>query len=194
MTKIIIEHLDPEVFKWCFLEYRHISKVIGKENVLFTNVKKDAEKLDSLGSVKDKSIKEIYKEDKFSKMCILDPKAEKMLSPDDEFDSFLFGGVLGNHPMDGRTEKELSSHFPDCEKRNLGSEQMSTDTAVLVTKKIVIDKIPFNKLEFQDEIEIELDDGFSNILPFRYLVENGKPVLPEGLIDYLKNEDETNQM
>jgi len=190
--RFIIEHLDPEVFRWCELEYKHISLVVSEENVVFTNVRSGADKLS--GRIEEKSVKELKPD--FGKICILDPKAKKTLSPDDAslFDSFLFGGVLGNHPMDGRTEKELSAQMPDCEIRNLGDVQMSTDTAVLVAKRILVDKIPFDKLEFKDEIEIELDDGFSNILPYRYLIEDGKPVLPYGLIDYLMHEDETNQM
>jgi ribosome biogenesis SPOUT family RNA methylase Rps3 len=38
----------------------------------------------------------------------------------------------------------------------------------------------------KDEIEISISDGESVELPFRYLAEDGKPVLPDGLVEYLK--------
>jgi ribosome biogenesis SPOUT family RNA methylase Rps3 len=198
--KTIIEHLDEEVFPWSLIEYNHISEIVGKDNVTFTNLesKKNKEQLKNLGKTEDKSIKKTEIKEKFGKICLLDPKAEKLLSPEDadEFDAFLFGGVLGDHPMKGRTEK----HFADMkiEKRNLGDKQMSTDTAVLVAFKILEEKKKFEDLDFIDELEIVLEQEkkegeegkkYSQILPYRYLVENGKPILPKGLIEYLQSEE-----
>ena len=39
----------------------------------------------------------------FSKVCLLDMRAEKTLSPDDgsKFEVFIFGGILGDHPPQG---------------------------------------------------------------------------------------------
>ncbi|MBI4148313.1 hypothetical protein HY490_03415, partial [Candidatus Woesearchaeota archaeon] len=37
MPTFVIEHLEPKVFQWCVLEYRHISQIVGKENLWFTN-------------------------------------------------------------------------------------------------------------------------------------------------------------
>lgn len=37
------------------------------------------------------------------------------------------GPILGNHPMDGRTERELSSHLPAAQRRHLGDVQMTTE-------------------------------------------------------------------
>ncbi len=190
--KVIIEHLDGEVYPWSILEYKHISKIIGKENLTFTNIKKEEQhKLKELGNVTEERASDLDFERK--RMCVLDPKAKEILKPEDadKFDVFVFGGVLGNHPMDGRTEKQLTATLPGCGLRSLGDVQMSTNTAVLVSKRIIDDKIPFEKLKFEDEIEIELEDGFSTILPYRYLVENSKTVLPEGLIEFLKSEENT---
>ena len=44
--KFIIEHLEPELYKWCLIEYRHISEIVDKDGAIFTSInKKDANKL-----------------------------------------------------------------------------------------------------------------------------------------------------
>ena len=84
--------------------------------------------------------------------------------------------------MQKRTEKEL---VIAGERRNLGKEQMSTDTAVYVAKHL-IDGGSLSDLEFQDDIEIDIREGESVQLPFRYVIKDGKPLLPDGLVDFLK--------
>jgi ribosome biogenesis SPOUT family RNA methylase Rps3 len=178
--KFIIEHLEPELFEWCILEYKHISEIVGKDNLIFTNIIKDKNKLKGLGKVHKESVKELD----FQNSCILDPFAEKTFSSKDKFDYLILGGILGDYPMKKRTEIELSSKM-NVEKRNLGKEQMSTDTAVYVANEITKGKT-LNDFEFKDEIEIELEKEASIQLPFRYVIINGKPMLPKGLIKYLK--------
>ena len=72
--------------------------------------------------------------------------------------------------------------------RNLGKEQMSTDTAVLVTK-MILDGNNLSEIEFKDTIELETNDGEEVILPYRYVMKEGKPVLPKGLFEMLKNQE-----
>jgi len=36
--KYAIEHFG-KLFKWYYIEYAHISKIVGKKNLIFTNVK-----------------------------------------------------------------------------------------------------------------------------------------------------------
>src|SRR3989344_4588506 len=36
----IIEHLEQKLWPWCVIEYKHISKIAGKNNLWFTNIKK----------------------------------------------------------------------------------------------------------------------------------------------------------
>lgn len=183
--KFIIEHLEPEVYDWCLIEYKHISSVVGKENLIFTNVKKGKEKLNELGEVKEESVAELG----LKNICVLDPEAEGILDPaDNKFDYMVFGGILGDNPPKKRTKVELSSKL-DCEKRNLGEKQMSTDTAVYVVKKI-IDGKKINKIEFKDGIEVEVNEGESVILPYRYVVDNGKIVLPDNFVEFLKEREE----
>ena len=153
--------------------------------------------------LKDENIKQLKNEieKKYGKICLLDPKAEKRLSPKDKeaFGVFLFGGILGDNPPRGRTENAFGTLFDKNSKRNLGDKQMATNTAVLVTHLIVDGKMDFDKLDFVDEIEIILDEDvddkgkprkYSQILPYRYLVIEGKPILAPGLIEYLRVLDE----
>ncbi len=185
--KYIVEHLDPELFEWCFLEYSHISEVVGKENLIFTNIKKleERKKLEVLGRVEEKTAKELN----FKKVCILDPDAEKTLAPEDaeEFEYLVIGGILGNWPPEKRTRKELTNKM-QCESRNLGKEQMSTNTATYVAKKI-IDGKKFSEFKFIEELVIPIEDGEEVILPFRFVIEDGKPVLAKGYIDFVKNQE-----
>lgn len=72
------------------------------------------------------------------RICLLDPKAEKAISPEDadEFDAFLFGGILGDDPPRDRTKELRKLGFPG---RHLDKVQMTTDTAVYVTSLVVED-------------------------------------------------------
>jgi len=72
----IIEHMEPELWEWCVIEYKHISKIIGKKNVWFTNVKKkDVSKLKKYGKVFEKKARDILENQE--RICILDPKAKR---------------------------------------------------------------------------------------------------------------------
>tara|TARA_Y100000310_G_scaffold246673_1_gene252067 strand:- start:1149 stop:1706 length:558 start_codon:yes stop_codon:yes gene_type:complete len=182
--KFVIEHLDSELFEWSLIEYKHISKVV-KGNVIFTNVKnsKDKEVLEKLGDVEEKSVSELG----FDNICVMDMNSENELKPREYFDYYVFGGILGDDPPQHRTEK-LIKKMKNCEKRNLGKEQMSTDTAVIVSKKI-LDGTELKKIEFKDGIEIEIREGESVMLPYRYVVEDGKGMYSEELVEYLKKKE-----
>ena len=56
------------------------------------------------------------------------------------------------------------------------------------SEKIVLDGKKLDELEFVDELEIQLGEHHSQILPYRYLVKGGQPLLTPGLIEYLMNE------
>lgn len=181
--KYIIEHLEEKVWPWCILEYKHISEIVGKNNLIFTNVpKKEKKKLEKFGKVYTRSVLKL----KLKKCCLMEMIANKQLSEKDKekFDYFVFGGILGDNPPRGRT-KVL--HKLNCEMRNLGKKQMSTDTAVLVAHK-VLNGEKLSKIKFKDTIEIETAKNESVILPFRYVIENGKPVLAKGLLEMLKKQ------
>ena len=94
MPIFIIEHLEPALFPWCLLEYKHISKIVGKRNLWFTNIKdKDKNKLSKYGKVFTESIKQLINKNYHchnvkthlyftnKNICILDPEAKKTLTP-----------------------------------------------------------------------------------------------------------------
>ncbi len=184
MAIYIIEHLEPRVWKWCLIEYEHISSIVGKENLWITNVKRKNAKLEQFGKVFKESVKDLD----LQNAVVLDPEAENILTPQDaKFDYFIFGGILGDYPPKKRTEKELTQFVPHFEKRHIGKEQFPTDNAVYVVKKIIEGK-NFEELKFIDKHEIQFDEFRSVELPFRYVLkEDGQPLISEKIVKYLKN-------
>ncbi|MEM3154474.1 MAG: SAM-dependent methyltransferase [Candidatus Woesearchaeota archaeon] len=182
MPKFVIEHLEPNVFPWCKLEYKHISKWVGKRNLIFTNTKSSS--LKSFGKVMSKSVRQL----RFDKACVLDPEAKQTLTSDiaKKYDYFVFGGILGDNPPKKRTKAELTRFLP-YPAYNLGKEQMSTDTAVIVTKMICNGK-KLRDLKFQQGIEISISDYEEVHLPYKYLVIKGRPLLAPGISDMLKRQ------
>lgn len=99
----VVEHLDPELGPWSALEYGCIareSRAAGAR-FLLTSVPESLQMPKDLAQMKEleverRSVEEIFAERK-SKVCLLDPAATKELNPadGDEFEVFLFGGILG---------------------------------------------------------------------------------------------------
>ena len=189
--KFIIEHLEPELYEWCLIEYEHISKIVGKENLVFTNIKnKDIKKLKKYGNVCEKSISELD----FSDLCVLSQYSKKTLRMKDKnkFECFVFGGILGDNPAKKRTNTIINSFKRSktkFETRNLGNKQMPTDVAVYVAKKI-LDEKKLNDFRFVDKLEIEINENENVILPFRYVVDNNKLIINEKLVENLRKRKE----
>jgi len=188
MEKIfIIEHLEPELYAWCMIEYKHISKIAGKENVWFTNIKSNyKDKLNKYGKVYPQSIKSMKPNDS----CILDPESSVQLTPKNSkpFKYFIFGGILGDYPPRNRTKDELSSFMKNVKRFNIGKKQMSTDNAVCTVKQIINGKF-LRELKFQDNVEIKINSVMSTSLPYRYNLSNGKPLISKELIKFIKKRD-----
>ncbi len=180
----IIEHLEPQLFEWCFLEYKNISKLVGKENLWLTNIKnnKDQKKLEKFGRVFSQSVRQM----KLQSACVLDPEAEKLLSASDKFSYFIFGGILGDFPPRKRTKEELTRFMQNIPARNIGKAQMSTDNAVFTVKQIADGKKKLEELKFMDNASIEINEFESIDLPYRYNVVDGKPFMSPEIIAYLK--------
>lgn len=180
---IIIEHLEPKLYDWCKIEYSRISRIAGKDNLLFTNISHKA--LEELGNVDRRSIKEL----KFEKACILDPEANEELTPEKakQFEHFIFGGILGDNPPKDRTQTELTRflHYPSF---NLGKDQMSTDTAVHVVQLIRQGK-KLSELEFIPGLEIEVEEGLTVTLPYKYLILDEEVQIDPGIIEQLREQE-----
>jgi ribosome biogenesis SPOUT family RNA methylase Rps3 len=186
MTTYIIEHLEPEIYPWCLTEYKNISKITGKDNLWFTNVKgksKNSEELKNYGKV----IKESVANLNLKNACVLDPEASKLLEPKEakSFDYFIFGGILGDYPPRKRTTPELTSKIKNAEARNIGKKQFSTDNAVLVVKNI-LSGTPLDKMEFINNLVIHINKIESIELPYCYPIINGKPQISKELVAFLK--------
>lgn len=99
----IVEHLDPELGPWSELEYIAIAQESQDAGSSFTLSSlpegfRVPESLKAIPTFKatQNSVENIYATTK-NTVCLLDPAAEKDLSPEDaqEFGTFLFGGILG---------------------------------------------------------------------------------------------------
>ena len=105
------------------------------------------------------------------RVCLLDLRGKKVLEPAErpDFDAYVFGGILGDHPPKDRTFalRPLFTHA-----RNLEDVQMSTDTAILVTELIVNGQLSIHDIPFITNPEIQnVDDPKSSVVMegFRYV-------------------------
>ncbi|KAG8997467.1 hypothetical protein FRB93_014078 [Tulasnella sp. JGI-2019a] len=64
---------------------------------------------------------------------------------------------------------------------------MTTDTALGVTKAVVVDNTPLDKIPYIDYPTIRFNAQESVEMPFRYIkTADGQPLLPDGMRDLLK--------
>ena len=184
----VIEHLEPEIGKWLYIEYMHASEIVEKKRLMFTNVKnqRDIKLLSKLGTVKRESFAGIFTSEK---TIILDPKASKKLRPEDfeGKEAVVIGGILGDDPPKGRTRKLVTVRLPNATVRNLGKEQFSIDGAAYVAKLVSegkrIEEIPVKK-----GLTIKLNRFAEIYLPYAYPLKEEKPIISEALIEYLRSE------
>lgn len=184
--------------EWVQLEYLHMRTLAGKDaRIYFTSLSSaSARELDAVfgTSLPDAAPATAHQEPVLAlmerlgipmdKICLLDPKAAHALAPEDgeRFQSFLFGGILGDDPPRDRTSELRKLGFPT---RHLGSVQMTTDTALGVTKKVVADKVNLQDIPYVDHPTITFSAKESVEMPFRYIAKNDQPVLPPGMRELL---------
>lgn len=186
MVKVVIEHLEPWLSKWLWIEYAHASKLL-EGRVEFTNVKKSShrETLSVIGSSVKESALELYPHEE---LIILDPRAEEPLKPEDLGSStvLLIGGILGSHPPRGRTWKLLTSKAPRARARNLGREQFTIDGSAYLALKVA-QGFKLNELHIRRGLVVKAPP-VTIYLPYAYPLDNGKPVVSRQLLKYLKHE------
>ncbi|HIK00115.1 TPA: hypothetical protein H1016_01070 [archaeon] len=183
----VIEHLE-NLSEWVKLEYAHCSRIIGKRNLLFTNVRAETERsfLRKFGKVEEKSAVELFAKEK---IIVLEPRAGKFLAGGDfkKYKNILIGRMLGDFPQRGRTFELLTSKLKNAVPRSLGNYQFSIDGAAFVARKIQLKQE--KDLGILNQPEIELSDEHSIELHYAVPVFKGKIIFTPGLVSYLKNEE-----
>ncbi len=184
----VIEHLEPEVSRWLYIEYSCASKIVGGSKLIFTNVKnlKDARVLSKLGSVRSESFAEIFP---LERIVILDPRASEGLRLKDleGKEAIIVGGILGDHPARGRTRKLITARVPGVLSRNIGVGQFSIDGAIYMAK-LVSEGVRLENIPVREGLRIRLNERAEIHLPYMYPLKNGKPLISNELIRYLTSE------
>ncbi|GAA6001411.1 hypothetical protein JCM10207_006653 [Rhodosporidiobolus poonsookiae] len=203
MPTYVIEHMeednaDASFPHWITLEYHSMLKWANGSLVIFSSlspnsVRSLSEQLLARGAKPEeflastKSVQELMKEKNVAleKVCLLDPRAPKEIGPDDgaEYDWFLFGGILGDDPPRDRTGILRAHGYPG---RHLGPIQMTTDTALGVTKLCVEDGKTLSSIKMVDHPTIKFNAHESVDMPFIYVADDqGEPILPPGMREHL---------
>ncbi|QLG74901.1 hypothetical protein HG535_0H02280 [Zygotorulaspora mrakii] len=204
--KYIIEHMEQGFSEWVTLEYAQIIRDVGCENLILSSLPKDTTSKDIPPKLLEMSLRwttndlNHLKEQfpdleplKNGRVCLLDPRADQDLQPDEaeKFDYFVFGGILGDHPPRDRTS-ELKLAYPDLiVGRRLGDKQMTTDTAIRTTQIIIEKSTKFKDIKFIDYPEFRFNKNEATEMPFRYVLDSdGAPILPRGMLDLIKQDSE----
>jgi len=186
----VIEHLEHEIGRWLYFEYAHASRIVGKDKLVFTNIKnpEDAKILSNLGLVRRESFIDIFSQDR---IIILDPRAPQSLRPEDlrGIEAFIIGGILGDHPPKGRTRMLITSRAPSALSRNIGKGQFSIDGAVYIAK-LVSEGVRLENIAVKRGLHIKINERAATYLPYMYPLKDGKPVISDELIRYLISEED----
>jgi len=182
----VIEHLEPELSEWLLIEYSHAAEVVGRENLLVTNVRR-REDLKRLSRVLNVERRRVFKIFRGEELLLLDPAAEKAMCERDARGkrAIVVGGILGDDPPQGRTRKMLTELVRGATVRNIGRHQFSIDGALYVAKRVA-EGASLGEVPVRIGVEIELHEGHSVFLPYAYPVVDGKPLLSSRLISYLR--------
>ncbi len=182
----VIEHLEPKLSEWLRIEYSHAARIVGRKELLITNVKRKNEfrKLAGVARVERKRACELFKQ---RELIVLDPRARKKLSPTDVQNrkAVVVGGILGEEPPLGRTKKLLTKSLPGALARNLGKHQFAIDGAAYVAKQVLEGK-RLEGVSVQRGLKIQISEVYSTFLPYAFPLVKEKPLISRELVAYLK--------
>lgn len=188
---VIVEHLEAELSPWLLLEYRHVSRIQGRDHTWFTNVPARYHRIIKIyGRVFEESVIDLLVSGALNphETIILDPQAPGKLQYSDlaTVKYVIIGGILGDHPPRGRTKTLLTSRIPSSVKAfNIGEAQYSIDGAAYYVKYL-LDHRGEEGFQYVDGVTVETEHGYV-FLPYRYPLVDGKPLLADGLEYYLKH-------
>lgn len=179
MVVLVIEHLEPVMTPWTYLEYKHAASMVA--NLVVTNVRNAKERrcLEPYVDVVEESVGELASGDE---ILVLDPKAEKPLQPQDfqNFRYIVIGGIMGEFPPKGRTKVLLTDRLKAA-ARTLGPCQLSVDGAAYVAAKLeqgITDIVVAQGVVLRSgHVEVHL--------PYCYPVDSGKVVFSPELASYI---------
>ncbi len=188
---VIIEHLEPVLSKWLFLEYVHAAELAKPVPVTITNVKKEEERafLSRYVPARREGVSQLGIPPE--ELIVLDPQAPTRLEPEDFLEPVyvVVGGIMGDYPPRGRTRDLLTRKLSGARARNIGPGQFPIDcavyVAVAVAKGLSLDEIPV-----LDTLEIKTCEYHSIVLPYAYPLKDGKPLISEEVLHYLLYEVE----
>ncbi|KAK7204787.1 SAM-dependent RNA methyltransferase [Myxozyma melibiosi] len=197
MANYVVEHMEDGIFPWVLLEYLAVSKDVGGADHFFLTSMNPDLHASLPPQLADKSVVTTTTDEVIAlpavsaaaaagRVCLLDPGAEQELVPEDgdRFDWYVFGGILGDHPPRDRTAELRRYGFAG---RRLGPVQMTTDTAIRVTKTVVEERLPLDKIPYVDFPELRWSRRESTEMPFRYVADaNNEPIMPEGMRELIK--------
>ncbi|SCU88566.1 LAFA_0E13432g1_1 [Lachancea sp. 'fantastica'] len=204
--KYIIEHMEQGFSDWVALEYAQIIRDVGAANLILSSLPEGTQESDIPAALvrmglqwTTKPLVDIHEAFpnlprlREKRVCLLDPRGKEDLKPQDahEYDYFVFGGILGDHPPRDRTN-ELYRAYPDLlVGKRLGAKQMTTDTAIRTTQLIVERQLEFESIKFIDYPEFRFSKSEATEMPFRYVLDDqNRPILPEGMLDLIKKDSE----
>lgn len=180
------------------LEYEHAVSHLGKEHVVFTNFPRNFSVFDGTF---ERSCLDLFPLDR---MCLLDSESKDLLRPSDsnEFDYFVVGGILGNgtlrfHSVVGEFDADKTRILRErgFRTRNLGSAQMTMDTAAIVCHMVVNRGVDFSSISFIDRPTIKVNRHERVKMNFRYLpsdTDPKKPLISATVLKIIKDTSEFN--
>jgi ribosome biogenesis SPOUT family RNA methylase Rps3 len=156
----VIDQIEPELYEWSALEYAHIQKNLPKgsqfliTNLLESNSHSRILRENDVEST-SKSIQDCLEN---ARVIVLDQMATQVLEPEDALwaTALVCGGILGTDEFEGPIVNRTIEITEKLENRqvrtrHLEKAQMTSDTALIVSMKIMNGK-RLDELEFIDKV------------------------------------------